>query len=80
MPHVLVGPVEAAEADADPQEALAAPQAAGGHRGLSQLQCLAAVHQHLNGTLHVHLEQVFQRVIVFVLQGIDGKITVLCTC
>lgn len=68
MPHVLVGSLEAAEADADPQEPLTAPHVAGCDRGLTQLQSLTAVHQHLHWLLHVGLQQILQCVIVLVLK------------
>lgn len=67
MPHVLVGSLKAAEADADPQEPLTAPHVAGCDRGLAQLQSLTAIHQHLHRLLHVSLQQILQRVVVLVL-------------
>lgn len=72
MPDVLIGSFEAAEADADTQKALASPHVARGDGGLPQLQCLAAIHQHLHRLLHVSLQEVLQRVVVFVLHFTKG--------
>lgn len=71
VPNVLIGSFEAAEADADPQEALAPPHVAGRHRDLPHVQRLAAVHLHLDGPLHVQLQQLFEVVVVFVLSEIN---------
>lgn len=43
MPNIFIGPVEAAEANADPHEPLAAPQVAGYDGRLPHCQRLAAV-------------------------------------
>lgn len=67
MPNVFIGSLEAAEADADSQQALAAPRGAGHDGGLPHRQRLAAVQQHLDGPLHVHFQQLFEGVVVLVL-------------
>lgn len=72
VPDIFVGPIEAAKTNADPQKALAAPHIAGSHRRLPELQCLAAVDQHLHRLLHVCFQQVLEGVIVFILGGGEG--------
>lgn len=67
MPNIFIGSLEAAEANADSQKPLAAPHVAGRDRRLPHCQRLAAIQQHLDGLLHVHLQQLFQGVIVPVL-------------
>lgn len=66
VPNIFVGPIEAAEPDANPQQALAAPQVAGCDRGLPQLQGFAAVDEHLHRLLHVGFQQVLQSVVVLI--------------
>lgn len=67
MPNVLIGSFKTAKTDRDAEQALAAPQVARGDGGLPQLQSLGGVNQHLHGFLYTGLQQVLQRVIVFVL-------------
>lgn len=67
MPNIFIGSLEAAEANADSQKPLAAPHVAGRDSRLPHCQRLAAIQQHLDGLLHVHLQQLFQGVIVPVL-------------
>lgn len=67
MPNIFIDFLEAAEADADPNEPLAPPHAAGCDGGLPHCQGPAAVQQHLDGPLHVHSQHLFQRVVVLVL-------------
>ncbi len=67
MPNIFIGSLKGAEANADPQEALTAPHGAGCNRCLPHRQRLATVQQQLGGSLHVHLQHLFQGVIVFVL-------------
>lgn len=69
MPDVLVGSVEAAEADADPDEAVAPPGGAGCDERLPHAQGPAAVQQHADGLLHVLAQQLRQSVVVLVLPG-----------
>ena len=69
VPHVLVGPVEAAEAHAGAQQAGAAPHVAGHHLHLAHLHGLHVEHLQLHGLLHVGLQQVPQRVSLLVLGG-----------
>lgn len=59
MPNVFVCSFKAAEANADPYEPLAAPHAAGHDGGLSDCERLAAVQQHLDGSFHIHVQQLF---------------------
>ena len=59
MPNVFICSFKAAEANTDPQEPLASPHIAGCDRRLSQLQCLATVHQHLDRFLHINLQNFF---------------------
>lgn len=66
VPNIFVGPIEAAEPDANPQQALAAPQVAGCDRGLPQLQGFAAVDEHLHRLLHIGFQQVLQSVVVLI--------------
>jgi hypothetical protein len=68
MPNVFVGPVKAAETNANPQQALAAPQVARCDRGLPQLQGFAAVDEHFYRLLNVGFQQILQSVIVFILK------------
>lgn len=68
VPNIFVGPIETAEPDANPQQALAAPQVAGCDRGLPQLQGFAAVDEHLHRLLHVGFQQVLQSVVVLILE------------
>lgn len=68
MPDILIGSLEATEPDGDAEQSLASPQVAGSDCGFPQLKCLGGVNQHLNWFFHTGLEQVFQGVVVFVLQ------------
>lgn len=68
MPNIFICSVKAAEADADPDEPLAAPHAAGHDARLPDSQRLAVVQQHLDGSFHVRVQQLFQGVVVPVLQ------------
>lgn len=70
MPNVFICSFKAAEANADSQEPVAAPHAAGRDRRLTHAQSLAAVQQHLDGPLHVGPQQLFQGVIDLVLSQI----------
>lgn len=72
MPNIFIGSFKAAEANADPQEPLAAPHAAGRDSRVPHQHCLAVVQLHPNGPLHVHLQQLLQGVIIFVLSEISA--------
>lgn len=72
MPHVLISSLKAAEPDGDAEQSLAPPQVAGSDGGFPQLQRLGGVNQHLHWFLHTGLQQVFQGVVVLVLQEQRG--------
>lgn len=67
MPNILIGSFKAAEANAEPQKALAAPRVAGRDGCLPDSLRPAVVQQHLDRPLHVHSQQLFQGVVVPVL-------------
>lgn len=69
MPNVFVDSLEVAEADADPDKAVAPPHGAGRDDGLPHRQSPAAVEQHGDRPLHVHTQQLLQSVVVLVLAG-----------
>jgi len=67
VPHVFIGPIEATETNAHPQQALPPPHVAGRHGCFPQFQCLAAVHQHFYRFFNICFQQVLESVIVFIL-------------
>jgi len=67
MPHILIGSLEAAEADAGAQQTLATPHVAGRHLKLPHTLGFWAVHFEFDRFLHVGLQEVFQQVAFFIL-------------
>lgn len=75
VPNIFIGSLKVAEANADPDEPLAAPHVAGCDGGFPHCQRLAAVQQHLYGPLQVHLQQLSQGVVVLVLREVETLLT-----
>lgn len=59
MPNIFIGPFKAAEPNTDSQKSLATPHVAGCDSRLPHCHRLATVQQHLDGPLHVDLQQLF---------------------
>lgn len=70
MPHVLVGSLEAAEADARTQQTLTTPHVTGSHLQLPHPLRFGVVHLEFDWFLHIGFEKVFQQVTLFILEKI----------